>query len=275
MSSAIIMFKPDAFEKGCVEAITAKIPEHGLTVRCRHRRLVEESMLPLLFPDCAGDHVLERAFNWAQYADQMVEVVLVTGENACERALGLRARARDRWSTGPFANVVHCADSGAEWAAQLRVLAGDCATCREAWSEVGERYEGRRMNLVLPPGIRGDEAALRSVVRRLWDDKTSPVWRHESGPVHATGRPQDADAEAILIDDNPRATMDSIAAGIMAALPECDAGFAIAAVCGAAHVDEYALAVGGEAEMAGVAGALRDRGLAARTRPRSCTGYPE
>ena len=265
---AILLIKPDAFYKQLVSEIHELVRSSGLTIRCRHELMMSADTVQKAFPEAKAQFPVERILLELQYDGQPTELIAVSSDDAIRDALELRALIREKWSTGPFANVIHAASSVAECGHQLAVLAHGCATCRTICDGLAQSYTPDTMDLTLP-GSFTDGRWLRDYLAELWRDPSSPVWRYGMTAAHQLSDLATADDQAApryqvaLINNSPRATADSITAAIATAVPTMSMTEAVRHMLESSHIEEHTLAVGSRAQSAAVRARLTELGFQA------------
>ncbi|AEV85948.1 nucleoside diphosphate kinase [Actinoplanes sp. SE50] len=123
MERAFVLLKPDCLRTGRSSAVESVITAEGLRIACRHPLTLTPADTRLLWSEYTDEgHVLMRALLDRYLCTAPSAALLLTGPNAFEAARRVKRTIRSRYANGPFANLVHTAETPAELARQATHL---------------------------------------------------------------------------------------------------------------------------------------------------------
>ncbi|MEU4564207.1 nucleoside-diphosphate kinase [Actinoplanes sp. NPDC023936] len=207
--TAFLLLKPDCLRLGLTGEAERAIIESGLRIERRRTLVLSPADTRFLWSEYTDDgHVLARAFLDRYLTTGPSEALLVSGEDAFEKARRVKRRLRSRHALGMFANVVHAAESPDELTRQRGYLFDGVTGATAA----RHRPKGMDFRTVFD---------VPRLVEDLWpmlqDDLPAPP------PF-----PLDGSGESLLVLGGDRDhTLDSTVSAIWRALPGVDPAHAV------------------------------------------------
>jgi nucleoside-diphosphate kinase len=106
---SLIMVKPDAIQRGLVGEIENRLSRYGLQITRRKEVVIDRPIILRLWPMIFRQTTLERSFNYL--GGVPLPVWLVTGPNAVELVLQVKAEMRTLYCTDKLHTLFHCPDT--------------------------------------------------------------------------------------------------------------------------------------------------------------------
>jgi len=106
---SLIMVKPDAIQRELMNEIETRLSDYGLRITRRKEVVIDRKTILRLWPMIFRQTTLERSFNYL--GGVSLPIWLITGPNALELTLRVKAEMRTVYCTDKFHTLFHCPDT--------------------------------------------------------------------------------------------------------------------------------------------------------------------
>ncbi|WP_412541935.1 nucleoside-diphosphate kinase [Longispora sp. K20-0274] len=246
---AFLLLKPDCLRAGLSAHVEREIEAEGLEIRCRHRISLTPADIRYLWSEyCDDGHRLMLGLLDRYLGGGPSQVVTLAGPDAYEAARRVKRAIRWRFADGPFANVVHAAETPGELVRQSKLLLGWCERCSGARPTTAFPEKELR-----PSGMAFED--IDPVLDTLWAGLRAGLPRPEPVPLGGAG-------SVVVLGVDTAHSLDSTVTAVFRALPGVGLGHAIELALHANRVGRYPIGLGSAAETVASLELLRANGIA-------------
>ncbi|MEV6525154.1 hypothetical protein AB0M43_24690 [Longispora sp. NPDC051575] len=246
---AFLLLKPDCLRAGLSAHVEREIEAEGLEIRCRHRIALTPADIRYLWNEYSDEgHSLMLGLLDRYLGGGPSQVVTLAGADAYEAARRVKRAIRWRFADGPFANVVHAAESPGELLRQGKLLLGWCERCSGA--RPASTFPDKELR---PTGMLFENTD--PVLDALWARLRAGLPRPE--PVQLGGA-----GSVVVLGVDTAHSLDSTVTAVYRALPGVDLGAAIELALHANRVGRYPIGIGTPEETVRSLELLRANGIA-------------